>query len=283
MEAYAKEKGITLKIENADFDVAKQALQVENLLSQGIDVLILVPLNGLNTADIVEKAHKAGIKVISYERLAENSDVDLYMSFNNLRVGELQGRFLTGKVPKGKYIIMYGEPDSMFKDGAMEYIQPLVNVGSIKIVADKPIKNWDPKIAYNIVKDSLIANNNKIDAILAPNDPTAGAAIEALQEQDLAGKVPVTGQDADLAAVRRIIQGTQSMTVFKDTRELAKTSIDTAIKLANATPVEANASVNNGKIDVPTILIAPIAIDQRNIDSVLIASGYLTKEEVYKR
>ncbi len=115
----------------------------------------------------------------------------------------------------------------------MKYIKPLADKRDIKIVTDEAVDNWDPNIAFKIVEDALIANKNKIDAILAPNDAIAGAAIEALQAQGLAGKVAVTGQDAELAAVRRIIQGTQLMTVFKDTRELGKAAIDAAIKLAN--------------------------------------------------
>jgi D-xylose transport system substrate-binding protein len=280
MEEYAKEKAV-LKIEINDFDAAKQALQVENLISQGIDVLIITPIDILAAAELVEKAHKAGIKVISYEHLVKNSDVDLFIAFNNIRVGQLQGLFLIGKVPRGNYIIMSGDPDAVFKEGAMEYIQPLVNIGNIKVVADKVIKNWDPKIAFKIVKDALIANKNKINAILAPNDATAGAAIEALQPEGLAGKVVVTGQDADLHAIRRILQGTQSMTVLKDSRELAKTAIDAAIKLVSGKVVNANYAVNNGKVNIPSILVAPILIDKNNIDKALISSGYYIKEEVY--
>ena len=111
MEEYAKNKGVTVKVENADFDAAKQASQVENLIAQGIDVLILVPIDPLAAADMVEKAHKAGIKVISYDGLVENSDLDLYIAFNKIKVGELQGKFLIEKVPKGNYIIMSGDPD----------------------------------------------------------------------------------------------------------------------------------------------------------------------------
>ncbi|SFC50152.1 sugar ABC transporter substrate-binding protein [Clostridium uliginosum] len=285
MEEYANKKGVTLKLENAEYDFAKQVEQVDYLISQGIDVLILLPVDesNLNSADMVQKAHEAGIKVISYDALIRNSDVDLYISFNNERVGELQGRFLIEKVPKGIYFIMYGTPDIWFKKGAMKYIQPLADVGNIRIVADKAIKGWDPRLAFNIVKDVLDENKNKIDAILAPNDPIAGVTIQVLKERGLAGKVAVTGQDADLAAVRRIIEGTQSMTVFKDTRELGKTAIDAAIKLANGEPIDITKMVNNGKIDLPSILIAPIAIDKNNIKSVLIDSGYLKESEVYQR
>ena len=286
MEQYAKEKGVTVKIENADYNAAKQVSQVENLISQGIDVLILTPiLDSLNipvTAAMVEKARKSGIKVISYDGLITNSDLDLYVSFNNIMVGELQGKYLTEKVPRGNYIILSGYADSIFKKGAMEYILPLTARNDIKIVTDEIVDNWDPRIAYKIVKDSLVANNNKIDVILATNDAIAGAAIEWLQEQGLAGKVAVTGQDAELAAIRRITQRTQLMTVFKDTRVLGKVAIDVAINLANGKDVEVNSTVNNGKIDVPSILITPIAIDKNNIDSVLIASGYLKQNEVYQ-
>ncbi len=286
MEEYAKSKGLTLKVENAEFDPIKQASQVGNLISQDIDVLILVPVDSKSAAELVNKAHRAGIKVVDYDRLIENSDADLYISFNGTRVGQLQGQFLIRKVPRGNYIIMSGDPrnrnSKLYKEGAMEYIQPFIFRKDIKIVTDQVVDKWDPKIAYDIVKNSLIANNNNIDAILAPNDAIAGAAIEALEAQGLAGKVEVTGQDADLEAIQRIVKGTQSMTVFKDYREEAKTAIDVAVKLAKGEAIDINGYVYNGKIDVPSILLEPIAVDKNNIDSVLIKSGYLKKEDVYK-
>lgn len=282
MENYAKEKGVILKIENADTDVAKQALQVENLISLGIDILILGPTDSSAAVAMIKKAHSAGIKVIAYDRLIENSDLDLYVSFDNTKIGELQGRFLTQKVPKGNYIILSGDPkdnnSKLLKEGAMEYIGPLAAKRDIKIVTDKAVDNWEPKNAFSIVKHSLIENNNKIDAILAPNDATAGAAIEALETQGLAGKIPVTGQDADLAAAQRIVQGTQAMTVFKDTRQLSKMAINSAIKLAKGEALEINDTV----VNVASIILGPTVVDRNNINEVLIASGYLKPSEVYK-
>ena len=286
MEKYAKTKGITVKVENADNDAAKQDSQVENLIAQGIDVLILAPVDSLTAAPMVEKAHKAGIKVLAFDRIIKNSDLDLYISFNSTRVGQLQAQFLIKQVPKGNYIIMSGDPEDdnakLFKEGAMDYIKPLVDKGDIKIVTEQAVDKWDPKNAFKIVEDSLIANENKIDAILAPNDNTAGAVIQALQAKGLAGKIPVAGQDGDLAAFQRIVQGTQLMTVIKDIRELCKAAIDDAIKLANGEVVDINNTINNGKIDVPSLLITPIAVDKNNIDKVLIDSGYVKKEDVYK-
>ncbi|MEQ8199634.1 MAG: substrate-binding domain-containing protein, partial [Clostridiaceae bacterium] len=281
MENYAKEKGIDVKIQNADTDEVKQASQVDSLISQGIDVLILAPVNSETASSMVEKAHNAGIKVIDYDRYIKSGDADLFVSFNNTVVGELQGRYLTRHVPRGNYIIMSGDPkdrnSKLYKDGAMEFIQPLADKGDIKIVTDKAVENWDPKNAYKIVQDSLIANNNKIDAILAPNDAVAGAAIDALKTQGLAGKVIVTGQDADLAAVRRIIRGTQAMTVFKDTRQLSKLAIDSAIRLANEKPIE----INGLTVNMSSILLTPIAVDKFNLYEVLAGSGYYTPSELF--
>ena len=285
MEKRAREKGVILKFADYAHNAAEQASQVENLISQGIGVLIIAPIDLSAAAELVKKAHKAGIKVLAYDRLIVNSDLDLFVSYNNINLGELQGRFLAHKVPKGNYIILSGAPtdnnSKLNKEGAMEYIKPLVTINDIKIVTDEAVDNWDPKIAYKIVKNSLIANKNKVDAILAPNDAIAGAVIQALKEQGLAGKVAVTGQDAELDAVKRIIDGTQSMTVFSDIREEADTAIDAAIQLATGEPISTNATVNNGKINVPSILIRPVAVDKSNINEVLINSGYYQPSEVY--
>lgn len=284
MEAYAKEKNVILKIENAEYDAAKQVLQVENLISQGIDVLILAAVDALGAAELVEKANEAGVKVVAYEALIRNTDlIDIFVGFNHSKAGAIQGRFLITKVPRGNYMIMYAElpNDTALKDGAMQFIEPLVIVGNINIVANEPIKDWDPKIAFRAVENALISSNNKVDAILAPNDAIAGAAIEVLQAQGLAGKVVITGQDAELSAVKRIIEGTQSMTLFKDSREAARQIIDAAIKLVNEENILIENWLYNGKTHVPSILITPILVEKNNIDDVLIKSGYLKREDVY--
>lgn len=285
MEKNAQDKGLKIRIENADTDAKLQAKQVDELISEGINVLIIAPTDYVAAAPMVEKAKKAGIKVIDYDRLIPNSDIDLFISTDNIRVGEFQGRYLIGNVPKGNYIIMSGDPNDdnsmIFKEGAMEFIRPLVFNRDIKIVAEQAIINWDPENAYNIVKNALLANNNRINAILAPNDATAGGAIKALEEQGLAGKVAVTGQDADLPAIKRILEGTQSMTVLKDSRELGKIAIDSAIKLSSGQTVDANSSVNNGQRIVPAILVLPIFVTKNNIEDTIIKNGYWNKDEIY--
>lgn len=287
--AKAESLGAEVLVQAANNDENVQNSQVENLITQGIDVLVLDPQNADSAAALVDEAHKAGIKVISYDRLIRNADVDLYLSFDNERVGEMQGEFITNLVPKGNYFVFAGAPTdnnaTLFKKGAMSYIQPLADKGDIKIVFDQAIRDWDPNEALKLAENALTANNNNVQAVLAPNDGTAGGIIQALAAQGLAGKVPITGQDAELAAIKRIVEGTQSMTIFKDVRTLAEKSAEVAVALAQGKEVadlsEANKTVNNGKIDVPSILLDPVVITKDNVDSALIDSGWFTREQVY--
>jgi D-xylose transport system substrate-binding protein len=289
MEAEAKKLGVDLRVQVTDNDAGKQVAQCENLISQGIKVLILAPHDASSASVIIDKAAKAGIKVISYDRLVTDSALDYYyLSFDNVKVGELQGEFITKKVPKGNYLVLAGSPTDnnakLFREGAMKYIKPLADKGDIKIVMDQFVKDWQPSEAQKLCEQALTGAQNKIDAVLAPNDGTAGGCIQALAAQGLSGKVPITGQDAELAAAIRIVQGTQSMTIFKDTRELGKKAVSMAVDLANGKAIDTQGkTVNNGKKDVPSVLLTPFIVTKDNLDKVLISSGYLTKEKVYKK
>lgn len=287
MREVAKKEGVDLLMQISDNDAAKQMSQCENLLAQGVDILILAPHDAVSAAAIVEDAHASKLKVITYDRLVLNTEVDLYISFDNTQVGREMGGYLTKAVPKGNYIVLAGSPTDnnakLYRNGAMEFIKPLADKGDIKIVMDQWIQDWQPTVAMNLVQNALTANNNKIDAVLAPNDNTAGGVIQALEQVGLAGKVPVTGQDAEVTAAQRIVQGTQSMTVYKDTRELATTAINAAIKMVKGEAPEVTDKVNNNKMDVPSILLHAVVVDKNNIDKVLIDSGYLKREDVYKK
>ena len=287
VEEECKKLGIELAVQIANEDAAKQVSQCENLISQGIKVLILAPHDAKGAATIVEKAHKAGVKVISYDRLVMDSDVDLYISFDNEKVGEIQGKYITEKVPKGNYVVLAGDAKdnnaTLFKKGAMKYIKPLVDKGDIKIVMEQSVKDWQPSEAMKLMENALTANKNNIQAVLAPNDGTAGGCIEAMAAQGLAGKIPVTGQDAELAAAQRIVKGTQSMTVYKDTRALGTAAVEAALKMAKSEKPAVNNKVNNNKIDVESVLLTPIMVDKSNVDKELIDSGYLKKDDVYKK
>jgi len=289
MEAEAKKLGVDLRVQVTDNDAAKQVAQCENLISQGIKVLILAPHDASSASVIVDKAAKAGIKVISYDRLVTDSPLDYtYLSFDNVKVGELQGEFITKKVAKGNYIVLAGSPTDnnakLFREGAMKFIKPLADKGDIKIVMDQFVKDWQPSEAQKLCEQALTANHNKVDAVLAPNDGTAGGCIQALAAQGLAGKVPITGQDAELAGAIRIVSGTQGMTIFKDTRELGKKAVELALDLANGKTIETHGHVvNNGKRDIPSVLLTPFTVTKENLDEKLIGSGYLAKDKVYRK
>ncbi|WP_019414466.1 D-xylose ABC transporter substrate-binding protein [Paenisporosarcina sp. TG20] len=278
--------GAEVEIMAANGDDALQISQAETLISQGIDLLILVPHNAESTATIVHKAHLAGIKVIAYDRLVKNADIDLYVSFDNEQVGEMQARAITKLVPKGNYVYIGGASTDnnahLIKKGAFNVLKPLIDKGDITIVYDQWTKDWEPANALANMREALKANGNQIDAVIAANDATAGGVIQALMEQGLAGIVPVTGQDAELAAAQRIVEGTQSMTVYKPIKSLTTKAAQLAVALAKGETVGEYQKVNNGKIEVPSVLLSPIAVDLLNIDDTIIADGFHSRKDVYQ-
>ncbi|MDR6549592.1 D-xylose ABC transporter substrate-binding protein [Paenibacillus qinlingensis] len=285
-KAAVERLGAHIEVQAANGDDALQLAQAENLISRGVDVLVVVPHNAEVSAAIVEKAHKSGIKVISYDRLIVNSDVDLYISFDNEKAGELQAKAIVKKAPKGNYVLIEGaDTDNnahMFKKGQMNILKPLVEKGDINIVFDQATKEWKPANAKANMERALLANQNKVDAVVAANDATAGGVIQALAAQNMAGHIPVSGQDAELAAAQRIVEGTQTMTVYKPIKKLAETAAELAVKMAKGENVHADKKVNNKKMDVPSILLEPIAVDQSNMDATIIADGFHVREDVYK-
>jgi D-xylose transport system substrate-binding protein len=283
----ARELGAEVLVQAANGDDALQNSQAENLLTQGVDVLVVVPHNAKTAATIVESAHRSNVPVISYDRLILDSDVDVYISVDPTRVGELQSEYAVQHKPKGNYVLIGGAPTDnnarLVRDGQMKSLKPKVDGGEIKVVADQWAKDWQPVEALKIMENALTRNNNAVDAVVASNDGTAGGAIQALGEQKLAGKVLVTGQDADLAACQRIVAGSQTMTVYKPIRALAYKAAEVAVQMAKKQPLAgAGRTTNNGKKDVPSILLEPVAVDKSNLDATVIADGFQKKEDVYR-
>lgn len=287
MEDRAKELGIKLLVQVSNADQAMQAQQVENLLTQGIDVLILAPHDAAASAGLVDAAAAEGIPVISYDRLVTGtSKLNYYLSFDNTRVGEMQGTYLVSQVPKGNIMAFAGAPTDnnakLFYEGAMSKIQPLVDSGAITIVngtdrLSRSVDNWVPSNAQRMAED-ILTTNKSIDGVLAPNDGTAGGIIEALRSAGLVG-TPITGQDAEVAAAKRIAKGEQSMTVFKDTRLLGKAAIDTAVAISEGKNISTNGAVDNGVFDVPSILLDPQVITQDNYKD-LVTAGYIKESDL---
>jgi D-xylose transport system substrate-binding protein len=286
MMAEARKRGIDLRVELSENDAAKQAAQCRALVDAGVEALILPPQDGAAAAAIVEYAAQAGVPVVSYDRLVMDTSREFhYVSFDCLKVGELQGAFLARAVPRGHYVLLHGSANdnnaTLFREGAMKHLQPLIQRGDITVVKEERVWEFDPPEAERITNE-VLDGGARVDAVLAANDGMAGGAIRALAAHGLAGKVAVTGLDAELAAAIRIVQGTQSMTVFKDVRELAHRALEMAVALAERKPVETSgATVFNGKRQVPAVLLEPQLVDRQNLDQKLIDSGFLNRKAVY--
>lgn len=282
----ARELGADVLVQSAESSDAVQLQQVENLLTQGVDVLVIVPRNAEVAASMVAAAKRQRVPVISYDRLIRNSDVDLYISFDNVRVGELQARYLLERAPRGNYILIGGSPTDnnaqLLREGQMKVLQPAIEQGAVRIVADQWARDWLPSEALRHTENALTQARNQVVAVVASNDSTAGGAVQALREQGLAGKVLVSGQDADLAALQRIAAGSQSMTVYKPIAPLARTAAEAAVALARGEQPQANASIHNGHKDVPSILLDPVPVDSANLVATVIQDGFHTVESVYR-
>jgi D-xylose transport system substrate-binding protein len=278
--AAAKELGAEVSVQSADGDSAKQVAQIENLISKKVDALVIVPKDGPTLINVLKEAKKAGIKVISYDRLIKSPDVDIYISFDNERVGFMQGEALMKALPKGNVYVLSGDPGDnnakLFKAGAMKAMEPSIKKGDIKILGEQAVIDWLPANALKIAENVLTQFNNKIDGFLAPNDGTAGGVIQALAGQKLAGKVPVTGQDADLAACKRVLAGTQTMTIYKSLKLIATESAKVSVALVKGDKL----NYKTVKVDnVESILLDPISLTKANMD-ILVKDNFYTKEQL---
>ena len=281
--AAAEKLGATVYVQSADASEARQMSQIENLISRGVDVIVIVPFNATVLTNTIKEAKKAGIKVLSYDRLILNADIDAYISFDNEKVGEMQAEGVVKSQSKGNFYLLGGSPTDnnakMLREGQLKVLKPYIDRGDIKIVGQQWVKDWNPTEALSIVENALTANSNKIDAIVASNDGTAGGAIQALAAQKLAGKVPVSGQDADLAAVKRVIAGTQTMTVYKPLKLIASEAANLSVQLARNQKPNYNAHYDNGAKQVDTVLLKPIPLTKANVN-VLVDDGFYTNAQL---
>lgn len=282
----AKELDAEVVVREANGDPALQEQQARDLLNENVKALVVVPVDTEKAAAIVEAAGQKKVPVISYDRLIRDADVALYVSFDNVKVGRMQAEYLLNQAPKGNYLLIGGAPSDynakLLRQGQMEMLKPAISAGSVKIVGDDWAENWDAAEAREQTEAALKKTGNKLAAIVASNDHTANGVVEALAALNLDGKVYVSGQDAELPAMRRIAQGTQAMTVYKPLRPLARMAAGAAVNLAKGQTEEGLVSINNGKKDVPARLLEPISVDKSNMDRTVIADGYQKREDVYQ-
>lgn len=282
----AEELGAEVLVQSADGDEEKQLSQIQNMLSQGVDAIVIIAVNSDSLAPVVDQAKDEGVKIIAYDRMVNNSEVDAFVSFDNERVGEMQAEYLVEKIPEGKYFLLGGSKVDnnahIVREGQENILDPLIDDGDIEIVGDQWADKWSSEEALNIIENALTANNNDIDAIVASNDSTASGAVQALTSQNLDGEVAVSGQDADLSAVKRIAEGTQSMTVYKPIEKIATKSAEVAVEVVEEGNVDTEETMNNDAVDVPYVQLEPIQVTKDNLVDTVIADGFHSFDEVYE-
>jgi D-xylose transport system substrate-binding protein len=275
---------------NAGGDAEKQQSQGEAALTKGAEVLVLDPMDSKSAASIAERANAQGVPVVSYDRLIENSEVDAYISFDNERVGKLQGETLAKKLkedgsPQGPIIMINGDPAdpnaALFKKGA----HAAFDAAGVKVAKEYDTPGWTAENAQREAQQAITAlGKDGFAGIYAANDDTGGGAIAALKGVGLnPEEVPVTGQDATVAGLQRILAGQQFMTIYKAIPPQAEVSAEIAIALANGEEVpqdKITEEVNNGKADVPSVLLEPIAVTKDNVKDTVIKDGFVSASEL---
>ncbi|MBW7644094.1 MULTISPECIES: multiple monosaccharide ABC transporter substrate-binding protein [Geobacillus] len=302
-----KKLGYKTDLQYAEDVVENQVSQIENMITKGVNVLVIAPIDAEALTDVLEKAHKQGIKIISYDRLIKNSKyVDYYATFDNFKVGVLQGQYIEQKLGlkegKGPFNIelFAGSPDDnnayFFFDGAMSVLKPYIDSGKLVVRSGQTkfdqvaTLRWDGATAQARMDNLLSAHytNARVDAVLSPYDGISIGIISSLKGVGYgtpSKPMPViTGQDAELASVKSIIAGEQTQTVFKDTRELAKKAVEMVDAVLKGKKPEVNdtKTYNNGVKVVPAYLLEPVSVDKSNYEKVLIDSGYYKKEDLTK-
>jgi D-xylose transport system substrate-binding protein len=269
----------------SDGSEANQLALAKELINENVDVLVVVAANVNTAAAIVREAHSAGIKIIAYDRLIKNSELDYFIGFDAVQIGELQAQYALSKVPKGNYILLEGDKSDMnavnFEKGQRNILNPKISNGDVNIIYRVFVENWSAVEASYEVEKVLKLTDKQIDVILSANDGNAMGARNAIEKLNIKDDILITGLDADLRACQRIVKDKQTMTVYTPIIECAQTAAELAVKVAKKEALNYNfTSKNNGRVDVPSIILNSIALDKSNIDKV-IEDGLHKKEEIY--
>lgn len=280
--------GGTVVLLDAQGNQTTQNSQIEKLISQKVDVLVVLPVNPKDAAASVASAKKAGIPVMAYSRIILNANLDCFVGSDVMDSGRTLAKAAVAKVPKGNYIIINGAPTDLNakleQQGYMEVLKPYIARKDINIVFEQWCDNWDTDKAMAATENALTQTKNKIDVALVANDSMATGVVQALKAQKLAGKVFVTGINAEIAALQRIAEGTQAVTLLSPSKEFAVAAAQGAFEMAKTkkAPKLATGKVNNGFKDIPQIKINTTLVVQKNMPETVIKSGFAKADDVYK-
>lgn len=278
-----KELGADVNVQNANGDIETQKEQIEYFIQKGMDVIVIVCIDSDSLSDSVKKAKDAGIKVIAYDRLINDADLDLYISFDNEEVGNMMGQTLVNSGLKGGKVIMVGGSPTDNNVSLVERaFKNVMNENDIEIIDSMHCDGWRAENASDYIYDNF-EKVEQADAIMCGNDNLASQVVRVLSEKRLAGKVMITGQDADLEACQRIVEGTQIMTVYKPVEKLASRAAECSVAMARGEEISGSdvSIMNNGLSDIPYVKLEPVCVTKNNIDNAIISTGFHLKEEVY--
>ncbi len=268
----AEALGAKVLVQSANSDDTRQVQDVEALLSAGVRALVVVPHNGEAMRKAVELAHQAGVPIMAYDRLIPGAD--LYVSFDPVHIGEVQARYLVDRGAR-RIVRIHGastDQNAHFVKQGQDHVLP-----ADRIVHEDWAENWKPEQAKKIMNAAIARLGHDFDAVLAANDGTAGGAIQALAEEGIAGKVVVTGQDAELVACQRIVRGTQAMTIYKPIAALSGKAAELAVALAKGRPVIARQVMG----EVPAVLLDVTVVDKANLEATVVKDGFYSREQVF--
>ena len=282
--AKAENLGAEVIVKDAYEDSDRQREIGIEMINQGVDVLVIVAFDKDSLKDLVKYAHNNNVKVIAYDRMIKDTDIDFYISFDSTEVGCMMGNSATENVPEGNYLILNGSQRDnnsyLLNEGYYSILKPFIDKGEINVVGETWIDDWRDEGSYDYVS-TILNSGQKVDAIIAANDQLAEGAITALSENRLAGKVFVTGQDAELGACQRIVEGTQGSTVYKPISILAEGAAEIAVKMARGEDTSHFEEVSNGTDNVRCKIYQPQLVTKDNIDNTVIKDGFFTAEQVY--
>jgi D-xylose transport system substrate-binding protein len=287
VEAVVEELGVELIVQVANNDSEKQISQIENLATQGIDVLMIIPVDGGAVTNVVDDLHKQGIKIMAYDQEFDNAYCDVFVGYDSYLNGSMIARVAAEEKRPGNYVFLYGDRASgaaivLLSNGMKDELKPLFDSGSAQMVMEQYCKEWKAEEGLAYAENVLSQYNNDITAFICMNDGIASGAIRALEAQGLAGKVLVTGMDAELTAIQRIAAGTQTSTLFKDSKILARAAVETAVKIAKGEALDTDATFSFGVNEFPFVITRSVIITKDNLDSVLIDGGVMKREDIYK-
>lgn len=280
----ANQQGVAVQLAYGYGIPENQTKETIKLIDNGVKVIVIVPTDTKECKDIVTKAHEAGVKVISYDRLALDVDIDYYISFDNEKVGELQAKYALENAPKGNYVLLGGPVKDnnalLFLKGQESVLKSSIESGDINIVLKKHLKEWNSMEAFMEIQ-TISEQLSGINAVIASNDLIASGVLMAYEMEGVESNIILTGQDASLDGCKNILAGKQSMTVYKPLFKLATEAVKLAIEIAENEEISSPTKfVNNGTKDVPSILLTPIVVTKDNMNETVIADGFVTKEEL---